>query len=80
MCKQRGLDVNWAKPDTGATPSYAAAEQGHVVAMFNLANMYQNGSGIKKDIEMAKKWYTKAVELGDKDAQAELDKLHEDPW
>jgi len=37
--------------------------------------MYLNGGGFKQERAQAMKWYKKAAEQGDKDAQAALEKL-----
>ncbi|GET65661.1 uncharacterized protein OCT59_027343 [Rhizophagus irregularis] len=39
-----------------------AAEDDHIEAMINLANIYENGKGMEKDFEKAFYWYQKAVE------------------
>ena len=41
-----------------------AAQQGFVVAMFNLGNMYYNGEGVVRDMAKAKEWWTKAAAHG----------------
>ncbi|PKY56984.1 HCP-like protein, partial [Rhizophagus irregularis] len=41
-----------------------AAEDGVVVAMYNVGNMYYNGVGCKKDIEKAKNYIELAVYNG----------------
>ena len=38
------------------------AEQGHVIAQFNLGNMYYQGEGVPKNYTEAMKWYKKAAE------------------
>lgn len=49
------------------------AEQGDVNAQFDLALRYNQGSnGVKKDYKKAEKWYRKAAEQGDADAQNNL--------
>lgn len=54
-----------------------AAEQDHLRAMFNLAEMLRCGDGIPKDLNKALFWYNKAAQLGDKDANTEADKLRQ---
>lgn len=39
-----------------------AAEQGNVTAMFNLVNIYRKGIDTPKDIELAARWYMRAIE------------------
>jgi TPR repeat protein len=49
-----------------------AAEQGHALAQYDLAAIYDNGYGIKKDMQNAAVWYRKAAEQGDAQAQCNL--------
>ena len=51
------------------------AEQGDAKAQFNLAVMYENGTGLKKNREEAIKWYLKAAEQGHESAKTRLLKL-----
>ena len=37
--------------------------------------MYENGQGVQKDINQAKKWYKKAAELGSEEGKDALDRL-----
>jgi TPR repeat protein len=37
--------------------------------------MYQNGSGVPKDLTQARKWYEMAVAAGDESAKISLKKL-----
>ena len=46
-----------------------AAEQGDLVAQYNLALCYENGEGVKEDKTEAVKWYKKAAEQGQAKAQ-----------
>ena len=48
------------------------AEQGDTQAQYELASMYENGHGVKKNIEDALKWYWKAAENGHIGAQIDL--------
>lgn len=48
------------------------AEQGLVVAQYNLGVMYENGQGVKQDYQQAAKWYQKAAEQGIAEAQYNL--------
>ena len=52
-----------------------SAELGYAKAQFSLARSLQNGKGIDKNIEEAKKWYQKASDQGLARAQSELAKL-----
>jgi hypothetical protein len=45
-----------------------AAEQGYVVAQFNLGFMYANGEGVAKNAVQAFKWWNLAAAQGDKQA------------
>lgn len=52
-----------------------SAELGYVKAQFHLAKALQNGKGIDKNIEEAKKWYEKAAAQGSDKAKSGLAKL-----
>ncbi len=39
-----------------------AAEQGDVIAQYNLAVSYQEGEGVEENPELAFKWFLKAAE------------------
>jgi hypothetical protein len=52
-----------------------AAEQGEAAAQTNLAGMYEDGTGVTRDINQAIVWYTKAAEQGDEDAKKALARL-----
>ena len=47
----------------------ALAEQGIAAAQFNLGVMYDNGEGVPENDAEAVKWYRKAADQGDADAQ-----------
>ena len=49
-----------------------AAEQGNVIAQFNLGVRYDDGEGVKQNREEAVKWYRKAAEQGNVFAQFNL--------
>lgn len=49
-----------------------AAEQGDVIAQYNLAVSYQEGEGVEENPELAFKWFLKAAEQGDSDAQYQV--------
>lgn len=56
-----------------------AAKSGMVDAMFNLANIYVNGTlGEPKDLVAAKQWYQKCADAGDAEAQQILNR--KDMW
>lgn len=48
------------------------AEQGDVVAQYNLGWCYRRGEGVEKNNEEAVKWYRKAAKQGYEEAQYEL--------
>ena len=54
-----------------------AAEQGDVLAQFNLGVFYETGKGVPVDQEQAAIWYRKAAEQGHTDAQEALKRLEE---
>ena len=47
----------------GATFLSVAAEQGHVTAMYNLAQVYKTGAGVKEDLDRAYYWGSMAEAL-----------------
>ena len=49
-----------------------AAEQGSVIAQFNLGSMYSNGQGVPRDHTEALKWFSIAAEQGSAPAQFNL--------
>ena len=53
------------------------AQKGNAAAQYNLGVCYQKGLGVSKDMHEAVKWYRKAAEQGDVDAQNVLKKLGE---
>jgi TPR repeat protein len=52
-----------------------AASQGHAVAQYCLANMYDYGNGIAQDDAMARRWYAAAAKQGVRDAQMHLARM-----
>ena len=52
-----------------------AAEQGLVVAQYNLGVLYETGEGVPMDKGMAAKWYQMAADQGHAEAKAALDEL-----
>ena len=54
----------------------ASADQGVMLAQFNLAEMLENGRGGAKDIKQAISWYTKAAMQGDGPAMYNLGNLY----
>ena len=55
----------------------AEAEKGNAIAQFILGFMYENGEGVSQDYKKAEKWYHKAAEQGDTDAQYNLGELYD---
>lgn len=53
-----------------------AAKGELVLALFELANSYQQGWGVKKDLVAAKTYYETAANLGDTDAMNEVARCH----
>ncbi len=51
-----------------------AAEQGYAIAQNNLGWMYQEGKGVQQDDAEAVKWYRKAAEQGNAEAQYRLER------
>jgi TPR repeat protein len=49
-----------------------AAEQGHVIAQYNLGVRYASGNGVPQSWEEAVKWFRMAADQGDADAQNNL--------
>lgn len=54
---------------------HLAANNGHVHAQRTLALMYVRGLGVPPDRQEALKWFRKAAQQGDSQAQAVLQKL-----
>lgn len=48
------------------------AKKGNTTALINLANLYEQGNGVKKDKKESMKYIQKAAELGDYRAQYDL--------
>jgi TPR repeat protein len=70
-----------AAPDpAGAAPWLArAAAAGHPLAAYELAQLYETGTGVKKDIETARKLYQLAAKGGVLEAQERLKTLPPPP-
>jgi TPR repeat protein len=52
------------------------AEQGNVVAQYNLGQMYREGNGVPQDYKTMIKWYTLAAEQGYAKAQFNLGNMY----
>lgn len=64
-----------AEPIRKAEEARLAAEQGDVRGQHSLGWMYENGTGVEKDLVKALNWYQKAADQGDKVAQSAAEKL-----
>jgi ATP-dependent protease ClpP protease subunit len=53
------------------------AQQGHVAAQYNVANMYEKGTGVARDAAQAAHWYVEAAKGGDIDAEFKAAQLYE---
>ena len=68
--------LDWSETTTTSFYWYSlAANKGNAVAQCILGNAYMNGHGVKKDVEQAKHWYTKAAEQGHGDAVKRLKEM-----
>jgi len=65
------------KPDIAFKLWLPLAEQGHAAAQFNVAAMYEHGSGVAQDSAQAARWYLEAAKQGDADAQYKVGMLYE---
>src|SRR5205823_6240780 len=52
-----------------------SADQGNAKGQYNLADMYEYGKGVTKDLAQALSWYQKSAAQGDDKAQAALKRL-----
>jgi TPR repeat protein len=65
-----GTNLYWRGDYTGAAAVLKPlAEEGHVLAQFSIAAMYDDGRGLPQDFSLALKWYKKAAHAGLADAQ-----------
>jgi TPR repeat protein len=56
------------------------ADQGHAAAQLDIANMYENGRGVKQDNAEAVKWTLKAAEQGNSLAQLNMGQMYKNGW
>ena len=68
--------VNSGDYDSAHRIWVSLAEQGHVVAQYNLGVMYYNGQGVPQDFKLAIKWFTLAAEQGHVLAQHNLGSMN----
>jgi TPR repeat protein len=55
-----------------------AAEQNNTDAMFSLGFMHYHGNGVDKSYAMAREWWAKGAEQGNKDCMRDLKKMDEE--
>ena len=59
---------------------HRAAEQGSAGAQYSLGRCYANGTGVKKNLDLAVQWYKKAAQQGNRNAQLSLALCYENGW
>ena len=74
---QGDFDTGWQAYERGNYETAHAAwrplaEQGDIIAQYNIASMYDNGRGVAEDKSEAARWYRAAAKQGDVDAQFSL--------
>ena len=57
-----------------------AAEQGQLIAQFNLGSFFEHGRGVAQSYEEAAKWWLRAAEKGFASAQVNLGNLFQDGY
>jgi hypothetical protein len=57
-----------------------AAQQGEVIAQYNLGLMYYRGNGVAQDYAEAARWYFLAAEQGNANAQFNLGGMYYQGW
>ena len=62
--------------DTALNIFMPLAEEGDMVAQFNVAKMYRKGTGVPKDYKTAVKWFALSAEQGNAKAQYHLGVAH----
>lgn len=73
----RGLDAGEVSDnETTHTDLLAEAHEGNAAAQFLIGVMCENGQGLSENYGEANKWYRKAAEQGDDDAQFALGNAH----
>ncbi|MBI4024734.1 MAG: sel1 repeat family protein [Verrucomicrobia bacterium] len=76
-----GCSEKLPRPKEGSNQRFrevkAKAEKGDAEAQSILGTMYQNGWGIKKNLQEAVKWYGKAAAQGNPTGQRMLGRMHE---
>ena len=59
----------WADDASDFRQTLQLAEQGVAEAQFNLGTIYDSGQGVRQDYAEAARWYRKAAEQGNTEAQ-----------
>mmetsp|Transcript_16072 Transcript_16072/g.28125 ORF Transcript_16072/g.28125 Transcript_16072/m.28125 type:complete len:304 (-) Transcript_16072:143-1054(-) len=79
-CLERGLQGVQVNLQSASEMYRLAGEQGHVVAQWRLGELLERGLGglVEADEKEAARWYTKAAEAGNAQAQSALALLLED--
>jgi hypothetical protein len=54
-----------------------AAAAGYAIAVFNVGHMYEEGTGVTKDLSIAKVWYQKAVDAGYEKAKLDISRIEQ---
>ena len=62
----------WAGGVQGFRETLQWAERGNASAQYNLGVMYAKGQGVRQDYAEAVRWYRRAAEQGDVQAQSNL--------
>src|SRR6185503_9032677 len=74
---QAGMDANNREDYATALREWRPlAEQGNVLAQYNLGLLYRKGRGVPQDDVQARKWYEKAAAQGQAKAQFNLGTLY----
>ncbi|SVD65759.1 uncharacterized protein METZ01_LOCUS418613, partial [marine metagenome] len=55
-----------------------SANQGYLDAQHNLAEMYENGKGVKKNLEKAYEYYLSAARKGNLDSQKKVAEMYKE--
>ena len=76
-----GLAIDTEKPQPEFFPqavqwTQKAADQGYAEAQVNLAQMYHEGWGVKKDYKIAMDWYRKAANQGNYDSFGSMGEMY----
>lgn len=72
MTGENGFSKNYAESMQWNLKAY---KQGHSEGANNIGELYENGFGVPKNLEIAISWYKKASVLGNKEATERLERL-----